>query len=176
MLKHCCNSSVTILTFKGQHGRRSPGAAGLGALGSVNVSVSICLPLQLCAQPTPNCICTLLYNSLLWPGLRVWSRESVCCGLLGRSLILGHSGEFCTVVVCVTWLCCQGAESSALTLLKNNWILVGRMVPFIRIQGSNMLCMMPSAAAAQTRITFSSQPPGKVIPGFERQCNVFLRG
>lgn len=51
-----------------------------------------------------------------------------------------------------------------------------RIIPFIGIKGSNVLCMMPSAASAQTRITFSSQPPGKLIPGFERQYNVFLRG
>lgn len=51
-----------------------------------------------------------------------------------------------------------------------------KIAPFIGIKGSNMLCMMPAAAAAQTRITFSSLLPGKLIPGFERQCKVFLRG
>lgn len=51
-----------------------------------------------------------------------------------------------------------------------------RLIPFTGIKGSNTLCIIPSAAAAQTRITLSSLPPGKLFPGFERQCNVFSRG
>ena len=66
-------------------------------------------------------------------------------------------------------------ENCSHSFLKILQMSTWRMISSPGIIGSSILCTMPLVDAAQISITFTSQPQGKLILGFERQCNVFLR-
>lgn len=107
------------------------------------------------AQPTPNCPGSLLCNSLL---------AASGSGPAGRSLALGHGAELCTTVFVRVMLSLFFAKITRCHVKNDSLHRNKRQQDVVRDAFSS---------CSPNKNYISSQPPGKLVPGFERQCNVF---